>query len=167
MILLQAYFLRSWLAHGAACLDLPALAEIAPPDLGSPCMLRDSALLSPHSHSPTSALAFVGPYLPIQVRNTPTAAQIVSCSPSRQHVVPVTSSTRFIRHPRGLRSSNHAWKLPSSCTKSPKCSRRSQRFRCAFRLRIRLHNPPPTSSVAASPPPLPTHLPPPNVPLPA
>jgi hypothetical protein len=49
--------------------------------------------------------------------------------------------TVFIIRLRGPRSSNHAGKLPSSCTKSPKCCRRSRRFRCAFRLRIRLHNP--------------------------
>ena len=41
------------------------------------------------------------------------AAQIVSCSPRRQHVVPVASSTIFIKHPGGPRSSNHAWKLSS------------------------------------------------------
>ena len=81
------------------------------------------------------------PYFAIHDRSTPTAAQMVSCSPRRQHAVPVASSTIFIRPPRGPRSSNHAWKLPSSCTKSPKCCRRSRRLRCAFRLRMRLPSP--------------------------
>jgi hypothetical protein len=50
----QAYFLRSWLSHGAAYLALPALPEVAPLDLRSPCILRDSALLLPHlpTHRP-------------------------------------------------------------------------------------------------------------------
>jgi hypothetical protein len=36
----------------------------------------------------------------LQPRSTPAAAQIVSCSPSRHDVVPVASSTIFIRQPR-------------------------------------------------------------------
>src|SRR6202166_4311243 len=66
---------------------------------------------------------------------------MVSCSPMRHSVVEVASSTRFIRQPRGPRPSNHSWKLPSSCTNSPKCSRRSLLFRCWRTFLARLHNP--------------------------
>jgi len=50
----QAYFLCSWLSHGPAYLALPALPEVAPLDLRSPCIRRDSALLPPHlpTHRP-------------------------------------------------------------------------------------------------------------------
>jgi hypothetical protein len=44
-----------------------------------------------------------------------------------------------IRQPRGPRPSNQSWKLPSSCTSSPKCDRRSRRWQCLLRLRCRLH----------------------------
>src|SRR5262249_19764599 len=62
---------------------------------------------------------------PQQVRSR----QVVSCFPSWHKVVPVASSTRFIRQPSGPRSSNQPWKLPSNCTSSPKCALRSRRLR--------------------------------------
>ena len=43
--------------------------------------------------------------------------------------------------PRGHRSSNQSWKLPSICTSSPTCSFRSRRLRCIRRFRARLHSP--------------------------
>ena len=46
-----------------------------------------------------------------------------------------------MRQPRGPRSSSQAWKLPSSCTSSPKCDLRSLRWQCFLRFRCRLHNP--------------------------
>jgi hypothetical protein len=67
--------------------------------------------------------------------------QIVSCPPSRPSVLPVASSTRFIRQPSGPLSSNYLWKLPSICTNSPKCSLASRRSRCSLRFRARLHRP--------------------------
>src|SRR6266567_7489802 len=60
------------------------------------------------------------PYFPIQIRNTPAAAQIVSSFPIRACVSLVASSTMSIRQPRGPRASNQSWKLPSTCTSSPK-----------------------------------------------
>jgi hypothetical protein len=44
----------------------------------------------------------------IHARSTLAAAQVVSCSPSWNSTVLVASSTMFIRHPAGPRSSNQA-----------------------------------------------------------
>src|SRR6266478_9286980 len=63
------------------------------------------------------------------------------------------------------RGSQHCYEI--ICTKSPKCCRLSRRLRCAFPLRMRLHNPPLTSNAAASLRLPPAHPHPLNVPLPA
>ncbi len=81
------------------------------------------------------------PYFSIHCRRTRAAAQIVSSSPIRASTVEVASSTMFIRHALAARPSYQSWKLPSICTNSPKCARRSRRLRCALRLRARFHNP--------------------------
>ena len=73
--------------------------------------------------------------------STRAAAQMVSSFPIRASVSLVASSTMSIRQPRGPRSSNQWWKLPSNCTNSPKCGLRSLRWHCFLRLRCRLHSP--------------------------
>jgi len=81
----------------------------------------------------------------------------------------VASSTIFIRHPAWppAPQTTHG-KLPSNCTKSPKCCRRSRRFAVRFpSSHAASTTPPPTSNAAASPRPLPAHPHPLNVPPPA
>ena len=52
------------------------------------------------------------------------------------------SATIVIKPRRSPRASYPRWKLPSSCTSSPKCAFRSRRRRYGVRLRCRLHTPP-------------------------
>src|SRR5438309_8630865 len=79
------------------------------------------------------------PYLLTHLRNTATAAQVVSCSLNSASARLVASSTMFIRKHFDPRSSNQACWLPSNCTSSPKCCFLSRRFRCVLGLRSRLH----------------------------
>src|SRR4051794_3061964 len=79
------------------------------------------------------------PYLLTHLRNTATAAQVVSCSLNSASARLVASSTMFIRKHFDPRSSNQACWLPSNCTSSPKCCFLSRRFRCVLGLRSQLH----------------------------
>ena len=65
--------------------------------------------------------------------------RFLSAEPAERR--PVASSTNVCRQLCGPRSSNQGWKLPSSCTNSPKCALRSRRRRCGLRFRARLHSP--------------------------
>jgi hypothetical protein len=65
------------------------------------------------------------PYASIHRRKTSTAAQIVSCAPKPRERPAGRVVTKFIKQPRGRAASYHRWKLPSSCTSSPKCALRS------------------------------------------
>jgi hypothetical protein len=85
----QAYFLRSWLSHGAAYLALPTLPELAPLDLRSPRILRDSALLPPIFSLTDQCFGFRWPIAPVL------RLELQKMSPVRHHPIVADRSFRL------------------------------------------------------------------------
>jgi hypothetical protein len=81
------------------------------------------------------------PYFSTQARSVSATPQVVSSDVNVARLVVVASSTMWIGQPRGPRASSQSSKLPSICTNSPKCARRSRRCRYGFRFRARDHSP--------------------------
>jgi len=69
------------------------------------------------------------------------AALVVSCLSMLAIVLPVASSTMFIRQALLWSRPNQLWWLPSICTNSPKWWRRSRRVRWTLGLRFLYHRP--------------------------